>query len=125
MQEQVLIGKDREIIAISRNVWEQGLRGRVPLIKARLEFMSESHHLVRNFVAKELPKTRKPLSPEFISENLDLPKTQVISILEDLEKHLTFLYRNNQGEVTWAYPVTVEGTPHKIVFSTGERINAA
>jgi hypothetical protein len=125
MQEQVLMGKEREIIATPRNMWEQGLRGRVPLIKARLEFMSEAHHLVRNFVVKELPKTRKPLSPEFISEHLNLPKAQVTSILEDLEKHLTFLYRNNQGGVAWAYPVTVDETPHKIAFNTGERINAA
>jgi hypothetical protein len=125
MQEHVLIGKERGIIAIPRNVWEQGLREKVPLVKGRLEFMSESHHLVRNFVVKELPKTRKPLSPEFISEHLNLPKAQVISILEDLEKHLTFLYRNSQGEVAWAYPVTVDETPHKITFNTGERINAA
>jgi hypothetical protein len=125
MGKQVLMGKEREIIATPRDMWEQGLKGRVPLIKTRLEFMSEVHHLVRNFVVKELPKTQKPLSPEFISEHLSLPKAKVISILQDLEKHLTFLYRNNQGSVAWAYPVTVDETPHKIVFNTGECINAA
>ncbi len=125
MPEQILMGKGRDIIGIPRNMWEQGLRETLPLIKARLEFMSESHHLVRNFVVRELPKIEKPLSPEFISEHLNFSKAQVISILEDLEKHLTFLYRNNQGAVTWAYPVTVDETPHKIVFHTGEIINAA
>lgn len=125
MPEHVFIGKEREIIATPRNLWEEGVRGRVPLVKARLEFMSESHHLVRNFVVRELPKKRKPLPPEFISEHLNLPKAQVISILEDLEKALTFLYRNTRGEVAWAYPVTVDETPHKITFNTGERINAA
>ena len=45
--------------------------------------------------------------------------------LEDLEKRMTFLYRNEIGEVLWAYPVTVDRTPHKIRFSTGERLFAA
>lgn len=125
MEEQVLIGKERGIMAVSRKAWEQGLAGRVPLIKARLEFMSESHHLVRNFVVKELPQKGAPLSPEFISQRLDLPLAGVNSILEELEKNLTFLYRNKQGSVAWAYPVTADETPHKISFSTGERINAA
>jgi hypothetical protein len=87
--------------------------------------MSESHHLVRNFVVKELPQKGAPLSPEFISQRLDLPLARVNSILEELEKNLTFLYRNKQGSVAWAYPVTADETPHKISFSTGERINAA
>ena len=125
MEEQVLIGKERGIIATPWKAWEQGLTGRVPFVKARLEFMSESHHLVRNFVVQELPRTGKPLSPEFISRRLDLPPERVNSILEELEKNLTFLYRNAQGAVAWAYPVTADETPHGISFSTGERINAA
>jgi hypothetical protein len=125
MEEQVLIGKEGGIITIPREAWELGLAGRVPQIKARLKFMSESHHAVRNFVVKEIPKNGEPLSPEFISQRLDLPLAGVISILEELEKNLTFLYRNKQGSVAWAYPVTADETPHKISFSTGERINAA
>ena len=125
MEEQVLIGKEREVIATPWKAWEHGLTGRVPLVKARLEFMSESHHLVRNFAVKELPKIGEPLSPEFISRRLDLPLARVNSILKDLEKNLTFLYRNKQGWVAWAYPVTADETPHKISFPTGERIHAA
>jgi hypothetical protein len=125
MDEQVLIGKEREILPSPWKAWEQALTGRVPHVKARLEFMSESHHLVRNFVVKELPPLGNPLSPEFISSRLNLPVERVNSILEDLEKNLTFLYRNRQGSVAWAYPVTADETPHRISFSTGERINAA
>jgi hypothetical protein len=32
---------------------------------------------------------------------------------------------NDQGEVSWAFPVTVETTPHKMGFSSGERLYAA
>jgi hypothetical protein len=52
-------------------------------------------------------------------------KEKVVHILNDLEKHMNFLFRNRQGEVTWAYPVTVEKTPHHLTFSTGEQIYAA
>jgi hypothetical protein len=125
MEEQVLIGKGREVHTIPRKVWEEGLAGRVPLVQARLGFMSEEHHLVRNFVARELPQRGEPLSPEFISSILNFPPERVNSILEDLEKNMTFLFRNPQGWVAWAYPVTSDETPHKITFSTGERINSA
>jgi hypothetical protein len=38
---------------------------------------------------------------------------------------MTFLYRNERGEVTWAYPVTVAQTPHRLTFGSGEQVNAA
>ena len=49
----------------------------------------------------------------------------IIEILDDLENNLFFLVRNEQGEISWAFPVTVEETPHKLTFSTGEKLNAA
>jgi hypothetical protein len=87
--------------------------------------MSEEHHLVREFAVRELPHVGEPLSPEFISGELDLPIAQVTSILDELEKHMTFVCRNEQGAVAWAYPVTVESTPHHVTFSTGEQVYAA
>ena len=87
--------------------------------------MTENHHRVRNFVVTELPKQGVALSPAYIAQQLALPLLDVSTILNDLEHHMTFLYRNEQGEVTWAYPVTVDQTPHKMSFSSGERINAA
>ncbi len=50
---------------------------------------------------------------------------QVITILDDLEQHLTFLVRNEAGDVAWAYPLTVEATPHAITFNSGQRLYAA
>jgi hypothetical protein len=38
---------------------------------------------------------------------------------------MTFLFRNEEGAVTWAYPVTVERTPHRVSLSTGEQVYAA
>lgn len=93
--------------------------------EAAMGFMTEDHRRVHHFVVRELPHVGKPLSPKFISGKLSLPEEQVVSVLDDLEKHMTFLFRNKQGEVTWAYPVTVDKTPHHLTFSSGEQVYAA
>ena len=125
MSGTVLIGQGREIKGIVEEDWEISLSAVQQHIKGRLDFMFEEHHLVRNFVVRELPNAGEPLSPEFIAQELNLPVSRVNLILEELEKHLTFLFRNKQGAVTWAYPVTVDKTPHHITFDTGEQLYAA
>jgi hypothetical protein len=65
------------------------------------------------------------MQPEFISQSLKLPLVQVNTILDELERNLFFLVRNSQGAVTWAFPFTVEKTPHHLTFSTGEQLYSA
>jgi hypothetical protein len=121
----ILLGRGRQIINIPQEVWEAHLSQAPQHVDDRQGFMSESHQLVRYFVVKELPRIGKPLEPEYISQQLNMPLGQTISILDDLEKHLTFLYRNGAGSVSWAYPVTVDKTPHEITFRSGERLYGA
>ena len=90
-----------------------------------LAFMSGDHHRVRTFVVSGLPRLAKPIPPESIAESLDLPPGRVTQILEELERGLTFLFRNPEGAVAWAYPVTADPTPHRVRFSTGEETYAA
>ena len=59
-----------------------------------------------------------------IAAGTGLSRVHVDEIVADLERHLTFLYRTGRQEVDWAYPVTVDATPHRLTFSTGERLNA-
>ena len=125
MSETVLIGQGHEITEIPQEDWERGLSEVQKYIKGRLDFMSEEHHLARNFVVRELPNVGEPLSPEFIAQKLNLSVSRVCVILDELEKHLTFLFRNERGAVAWAYPVTVDRTPHHVTFSTGEQLYAA
>ncbi len=93
--------------------------------QASMGFMTGDHRRVHHFVVRELPKAGSPLSPEFIARKLELPRDRVVTVLDDLEKHMTFLFRNKGGEVTWAYPVTVDKTPHHLTFSSGEQVYAA
>ncbi len=120
MDDNLLLGLWRCTLPVPRSVWQKLVHG-----NAQLDFMSDEHHHVRNWVVKELPRIGKPLSPEVIAQKLRLPPAQVTDILDELEQHKTFLFRNEQGAVTWAYPVTVEQTPHHLAFSTGEQVYAA
>ena len=121
MDESLLMGIGHHTVPIPRLVWQGQVKGD----EAKLDFMTEAHHRIRNFVVMELPLAGEPLSPELIARRLELPLDQVVGMLDDLEKQMTFLFRNEQGAVEWAYPVTVAPTPHRVAFSTGERVNAA
>jgi hypothetical protein len=72
-----------------------------------------------------MPRIAEPIPPETISQSLEMEVKKVVSILGELEQNMTFLYRNEHGAVIWAYPVTVDKTPHRVTFSTGESIYAA
>ncbi len=87
--------------------------------------MSADHHRVRNFVVQELPNAGQPLTAELIAQRLNLPLARMQVILDDLERRLTFLFRNDKGGVEWAYPVTAAKTPHRFTLTSGEALYAA
>ena len=125
MDKTILLGKGRDIQSVPETMWKQHLAQTPQSGQKRLAFMTEAHHQVRYFVVTELINTQKPILPEFISDTLKMPVAQVNAILEELERKLFFLVRNEQNAVIWAYPVTVETTPHRLIFNSRERLYAA
>ena len=125
MRNSLLLGLWRLMVPLPETVWQGQVAKGAEGTAAGLVFMSEDHHRVRDFAVMELPRAGKALSPEVIAGALDLPLTRVIALLDELERNMTFLFRNEQGAVSWAYPVTVDQTPHRITFSTGEQCYAA
>lgn len=125
MSETILIGHGSEFSTMKRSDWEAEIWAAPRLIKKRLAFMSSEHHAVRNFVVRELPRFGRPISVSHIADALRLARQRVEHIVDDLERNRFFLVRRNGPDVTWAFPVTVEPTEHHLVFSTGERLNAA
>lgn len=123
--ETILLGRGREMTTMPREDWERELAGVPESMEKRLAFMSEDHHRVRYFVVGELPRRAEPILPEAIAFELDLPLARVTAILDELEKNLFFLTRNENGSVSWAYPLTVERTPHHLSFDSGELLYAA
>ena len=125
MKDGILMGMGRRMVPVPAAVWKGHLSKSAEHGRARVGFMTEAHHRVRDFVVLELPRAGKPLSAPYIAQCVGLPQEQVRVILDDLEKNMTFLYRGDGEAVDWAYPVTVDETPHHVTFSTGEEINAA
>lgn len=125
MSKTVLLGRDQKIIEIPETAWKQDLEQVPQHIQPRLSFMTDVQHQIRYFVVKQMAKIQKPIPPEFISDELKIGLEHVKSILEELERNLFFLVKNEHGEVVWAYPITVETTPHKIKFKSGERLFGA
>jgi hypothetical protein len=125
MNNSILKGFWKYMAPAPSFIWRRMVAKRVKKARAKLDFMTEDHHKVRNFVIEELPKAGVPLSPETIAGGVGLNRTRVVEILEELEKGMVFLFRNDRGEVAWAYPVTVDRTPHRLQYSTGEQGYAA
>jgi hypothetical protein len=120
-----MMGLWRYMLSVPPFLWEKQIAEGKKKFAAHLSFMSEEHRLIHHFVVRELPFAGKPLSPEFISKAVNIPLQRVITILDDLESHMTFIFRNAQGEIEWAYPVTVAETPHQVTFHSGEQLYAA
>ena len=125
MNKSILLGLWRFLLRIPSRIWQQEVLRSARVAKESHPFMTANHHRVRDFVVREMPRLAQPIPPEVIAHELNMEINQIISILDELERTLTFLYRNERGAVTWAYPVTVEPTPHRITFSSGEQIFAA
>ncbi|MFY9555116.1 MAG: hypothetical protein WAV20_17485 [Blastocatellia bacterium] len=125
MGETILAGRGKQITATPQSEWEEQLSNVPKSMKTRLAFMTTQHHQVRYFVVRELAHIGKPVAPALIAQRLSLPLDRVKTILDELEQRLFFVVRNKRGHVNWAYPITTDKTPHRLSFSTGERIYAA
>ncbi len=125
MAGTILIGSGREIRREPDDALRKAMEAVPARMASRLGFMTPHHHMVRDFVVRELPRQRQPLSAADIAMVTGLDAPYVTQILGDLEKHLFFLVRDAQGRVEWAFPVTTARTPHRLTFSTGERISGA
>jgi hypothetical protein len=125
MKATLLLSRGGQLAPVPRATWEGHLVQAPAHAETRLSFMSPAHHRLRYFVVTELPRLGVPLTPEYLARQLRLPLSEISRLLDDLERHLFFLVRDEQGAVAWAYPVTAEPTPHRLTFSSGERLYAA
>jgi len=121
MSAPILHGVGRDILTLPEDGFVQAMRHLPARMSARLAFMTRRHHLVRDFVVRELPRQHHPLRPGRIAQTTGLELHEVTRILADLEQHLFFLARDAAGNVSWAFPVTTSRTPHRLTFSTGEK----
>ncbi len=121
MRSAILLGLGRWMIPVPGVVWRRVMRANAGKSQSALRFMTPDHHRVRDLAVDRLFRTGVALSPEDIARSLNLSLPRVGEIVDDLERHLTFLYRSAGPDVTWAYPVTVDRTPHRAAAASGEQ----
>jgi hypothetical protein len=95
------------------------------VMKARINKSSEEKKHIHHFVVRELPNAGQPISLAFIARGLKMSVDRVSTLVDEMEKDKTFFNRYHSADINWAYPVTVDNTPHHVTFSTGEQVNAA
>lgn len=125
MRNSLMAGVWRYILGVPTFLWERQIEKARNKVIRSTRFMTQEHRSVHHYVVRELPRAGTAISPERVARERGLSPERTREILEQLERHLTFLYRNDNGEVTWAYPVTVEKTPHAVTFDSGEQLYAA
>jgi hypothetical protein len=125
MKDTILVGAGREIHSVPDRAFVKSVKDVPARMATRLAFMTRDHHKVRDFVVRELPSQGRPLSPAQIAQGTGLSLQKVSAVVAQLEQNLFFLVRDRQGNVSWAFPVTTYQTPHRLRFSTGERIFGA
>jgi hypothetical protein len=87
--------------------------------------LSSEQQRVRAHIVAALPRHPEGLSATTLSEQLDLPVDRLRGILNELNRGKFFVALDDTNTVTWAYPVTIDATPHQLTFKTGERMTAA
>jgi hypothetical protein len=122
---RVLLGFKHKMVPIPWFLFTKMLRRGATKTKRILGGLDDAHRRVHHFVVKMLPSLARPMPPDFIAEGLNMNEARVIQILDELERRLIFLFRPGGQDVVWAYPITAEPTPHRLAFSSGERLWAA
>lgn len=125
MDSDVRIVQNGSLTCLPAADWKREFRAAVARGRRRLDFMSAEHHAIRRSAVTELVRTGEPIKPETFSQKLDISISRTVEILDELERNLFFLVRNDEGAVSWAFPVTTDKTPHKLTFNTGERLYGA
>ena len=125
MNTPIFSGLWRFMIKVPPALWEKQIKKHRRRILDDLDFMTPAHRRVHHYSVRAIPGRSTPLPAEEIADALDIEIAKVNDLLGDLERHMTFLFRNERGEVTWAYPMTVEKTPHRLTFDDGGTCYAA
>lgn len=125
MKNSIMLGLWRYIFKIPPSLLDKGMAKSKEKLAAHMAFITMDHRRVHHHVVRELPRAKGPIQPGDVAGALGLSMDRIRTILDDLEEHMTFIYRNKEGGIVWAYPVTLEETPHHVTFESGETCYAA
>ncbi|MBL6993629.1 hypothetical protein [Desulfobacula sp.] len=93
--------------------------------KANADCLSKEERRVHHFIVVKMAVVKDPITPELISNELNIPNETVHEIINKLENLKTFIYRSDGKGINWAYPLSLEDTGFKMIASSGEQFFAA
>ena len=124
MFETVLVGVAKRMIPVPEFIFRPMVQRDTARLANRPELEPDQRR-VQHFAVREIPRRRSPIAPEVFAAELDLPLVEVLQILDELERRMTFLCRRGGADVNWAYPVTSDETPHQVRIDKGAAFSAA
>ena len=124
MFERVLLGVGRRMIPVPEFIFRPMVKRDTKRLAGRPELEPDQRR-VQHFAVREIPRRREAIAPEVFAAELDLPLEEVLQILDELERRMTFLCRRGGEKVSWAYPVTSDETPHQVRIDGGAAFSAA
>jgi hypothetical protein len=124
MFEKVFLGVGKRMIPVPEFIFRPMVSRDTRKLAGR-PTLDPDQRRVQHFAVREIPIRREAISPEVFAAELDLPLDEVLQILDELERRMTFLYRRDGEKVNWAYPVTSDETPHQVRIDGGAAFSAA
>jgi hypothetical protein len=125
MSDALLVRLGRFGVRLPRPLWRWIIAREAQRSARGIAWMTPEHHRVRDFVVTEIARTGEPLTPTRIAAATGLADDHAASIVEELERGKTFLYRSDGADVDWAYPFTTTATSHRVTLGEGEPRYAA
>ena len=124
MFERVLLGVGRRMVPVPEGLFRMVVRRDAKKLTGASQLEPDQRR-VQHFAVREIPRRCQPIAPETFAAELGLPVDEVLSILDELERRMTFLCRRGGEDVVWAYPVTAEQTQHQVRIEDGKAFSAA
>jgi len=124
MFEKVYLGVGKRMVPVPEFIFRPMVKRDTKKIAAR-PALEPNQRRVQHFAVREIPRRRRAIAPEVFAAELGLPLEEVLQILDELEQRMTFLCRRDGEEVSWAYPVTSDETPHQVRIDGGAAFSAA
>lgn len=125
MMDHMNVGFRRHMFKLPRALGRRRVASLAGRARTIMDGLTEQHRTLHRFVVAELARAARPLTPELIAEQLGLAPDEVAGLIDDLGEKKALIARDASGAITWGYPVTVDETPHRLCFESGDRLFAA
>ncbi|MGE5048469.1 MAG: hypothetical protein ACM3PC_07890 [Deltaproteobacteria bacterium] len=117
----VLVGRGAGMVTLPEAEWWSSVQAHMPGARQRFDGLPPLLRAVRRAAVILVTRTGRPVPPQTVAAEVRAPIPEVVAALDDLERRLFFLVRDDRGDVAWAFPMTAVATPHHLTFPSGER----